>query len=103
MNENNSDHTNSPAWLELVEAISEISEEAYAASWMKDVEYDLWERVEHGPGQYGRLRVTYDHIRKLEELARKCGGWVRFDPEAGEVFVSLADWKRMYLARRHPA
>ena len=40
---------------ELIDYISDLSEEAYCAAWMDAVECALWRRVTDGPGRYGQL------------------------------------------------
>ena len=68
----------SPEAAALREYMSSLSEEAWYAGWMMDLEYALWDAVEHGPRSYGRLDVTEQHIAKLRDLSAACGGWIRF-------------------------
>jgi hypothetical protein len=37
-----------PAQLELAEYMSDLSEEAYCAGWMRDLEYALWDAAYGG-------------------------------------------------------
>jgi hypothetical protein len=39
----------------LAEFMSELSEEAYYAGWMLELEYALWEALVDGRSEYGRL------------------------------------------------
>jgi hypothetical protein len=84
----------------LRDYMSGLSEEAWYAGWMKDLEYALWHAVEHGPRSYGRLDISKGHIAKLRELSAACGGWIRFaDGAPDEEFVSLDAWKRLVTER----
>jgi len=78
----------------------DVSEEAWCAGWMTDLEYDLWSAVVAGPHEYGRLRITSEEVNELRKLAETCGGWIVFDDAAGETWVPLAEWKERYRAKR---
>jgi len=79
---------------------SELSEEAWYAGWMIDLEYALWDAVERGPRSYGRLLITEEHIARLRQLAAACGGWIQFGDDAPEEkFVPLDAWKRLAAER----
>ena len=84
----------------LRDYMSELSEQAWYAGWMTDLEYALWDAVEHGPRSYGRLDITEHHIARLQELSTACGGWIRFGNDAPEEeFVALDPWKRLAAER----
>lgn len=85
-----------PAQLALMEAMSELSEEAYCAGWMEGLEYALWRLLTEGPGRYGRLDASSEQLEHLRALSDACGGWVAFDSELGEVFVPLEAWRKTY-------
>jgi hypothetical protein len=90
----------SPEAAALRESMSELSEAAWYAGWQADLEYALWDAVEHGPRSYGRLHITEQHIVKLRQLAAACGGWIRFADDAPEEeFVPLDAWKRLAAER----
>jgi hypothetical protein len=90
----------SPEAVALRDYMSELSEEAWHAGWMMDLEYALWDAVEHGPRSYGRLAIPEQHIAKLRELSLACGGWIRFtDDGLKEEFVPLERWKRLAADR----
>ena len=89
-----------PEAAALRDYMSDLSEEAWYAGWMMDLEYALWDAVEHGPRSYGRLDITQQHIANLRELSAACGGWIRFAADAPEEeFVSLDTWKRLATER----
>ncbi len=92
-----------PAQRELAELMSAISELAYAAGWLSNLEHYLWRAVADGPFRLGQLQLTVSHISRLRDLAAACGGWIRFDDKNEEMFVPLAQWAMLYnraLARQ---
>jgi hypothetical protein len=85
---------------ELRDYMSGLSQKAWNAGWMSDLEYALWDAVEHGPRSYGRLNITEQHIAKLHELSLACGGWIQFGENSqAEEFVPLGKWHRFVGAR----
>jgi len=76
---------------ELLQLISDLSEEAYCAGWMDGLEFDLWSAVLNGPIKYGHLQITPEHINQLKRLAHECGGWIYFDGKTEETFISTED------------
>jgi hypothetical protein len=83
--------------LSLAELMSDISERAYCAAWVKGLEHTLWAAVLGGSCQYGRHVISDSELTKLRELSQICGGWIRFDVEHEEIFVSLTDWQKKYF------
>ena len=69
------------------------------AAWLSSLEYDLWEAVLGGPRKYGRMMLHDGLLLRLKDLSHKCGGWIRFDDERGEVFVILPQWQKMFASR----
>lgn len=98
MAENKSAPEQCVAVQELIDYISDLSEEAYCAAWMDAVEFALWRRVTDGPGRYGRLDVNEVHIQRLRELSQKCGGWVYWDESTNETYLPSNEWKVLYDA-----
>lgn len=86
----------SPDQRELAEYMSELSEKAYHAGWYQGLEFDLWNAVTSGPQQFGRLNLTQEHIQRLRELSKQCGGWIIFDDEHEHTWVPILKWKRRY-------
>lgn len=80
----------------LADYMSELSEEAYCAGWMDDLEFSLWRIVTDGSGRYGSMEITEKHVSKLRALSRLCGGWIVFDDRDEETFVTLREWQRRY-------
>jgi len=81
---------------ELAEFMSELSEQAYSATWMDGLEYALWYALENGPMEYGRLSIRDDNLAKLKVLSDAVGGWVYFDDEIEETFVEIGAWIEKY-------
>lgn len=80
----------------LAEYMSELSEQAYAAGWMVNLEHALWRAVEHGPYRYGNLQLTVDHVEALKRLSATCRGWICFRASDEETFVSIDQWLRIH-------
>jgi hypothetical protein len=89
-----------PDARELMEYMSDLSEEAYCAGWMANLEYELWAAVTGGPTKYGRAVVDAFAIDKLQRLSNQCGGWIVFDDEAGPRWLPLEDWRRRFAEWR---
>lgn len=81
---------------ELMNYMSDLSEEAYHAGWMMNLEYDLWQAVVDGPRSYGQMIIEKECIEKLKELSHRCGGWIVFDDEKEETFVPSEQWLKIY-------
>jgi len=73
-----------------------LSEQAYYAGWMDGLEYVLWRAVVNGPMEYGRLSINGDHINELRRLSEACSGWIIFDAEKEETWISIAHWTTKY-------
>ncbi len=96
------DETSNPSSaILLVQLMSDISEEGYAAGWLVDLEYRLWAIVRGGPADFGMADMTHEKVEALRRLAEAAGGWFYFDLDQGEVFVSAETWAKMY-ATHHP-
>ena len=67
-----------PEQRALAEYMSELSEEAYCASWMSGLEYALWEAVVRRRHAFGRLPFGTVEVERLRNLARECGDWIVF-------------------------
>ena len=78
--------------------MSEISEDAYCAGWLIDLEYDLWQILIDGQGEFGMMGLSEPEIQQLRELSDACGGWIVYDDDRGETFVPLAQWLTMFAA-----
>jgi hypothetical protein len=63
------------AQQKLADFMSDISEEAYTAGWMSNLEYILWEAVLNGPKKYGHYFDT------LIKLSNELSCWIYFDQD----------------------
>lgn len=90
---------NATTWRELAAMMSSVSERAWSAAWMQDLEYHLWAALCGGPRQYGRLHLTDAQIDAMRAYSDALGGWVWFNDEADrEEFVPAQAWALRYEA-----
>jgi hypothetical protein len=82
----------------LALCMSDLSEEAYCAGWMVGLEFALWQIVVGDRREYGRLIVTDAQVSNLRSLAEAVGGWIVFDDDREETWVSTAEWDRRFQA-----
>ncbi len=45
----------------VADYMSELSEQAYCAGGMEDLEFSLWRIAATGPGRYGPMEITAEH------------------------------------------
>lgn len=94
--------TKNPDWQTLAREMSEISEQAFCAGWMDELEYRLWEIVIGGPRKYGQIVLTDKQVARLRDLADKLHGWVWFNDESEvEEFVERDRWQNLYAQWVH--
>jgi hypothetical protein len=83
------------AW-DLMNAMSDISEDYYAAGWLANLEYYLWSMVVGGDTKFGLGRVSGEEIANLKQLHDKAGGWWYYDDDLSEQFLTTEEWLIMY-------
>lgn len=76
--------------------MSNISEEAYTAGWISNLEYVLWEAVLNGPKKYGRYFINQDDIDTLTKLSNELNCWIYFDQDTGETAIPITEWQEKY-------
>lgn len=87
----------------LLQLMGEISERAYAAGWMRDLEFDLWAAVVNGPRQYGVIELDQPTIDDLARFARAADGWWQWNETSGDPrLVELHAWKVIFSNRLPP-
>lgn len=86
--------------LTLADYMSTLSELAYYAGWMENLEHALWRAVEVGPFRYGHLDLKAEHIETLKQLSASCGGWIFFDDNTEETFIPIEQWRHRYKSAR---
>jgi hypothetical protein len=84
----------------LADLMSSISQDHYSAGWMMGLEYDLWRIVIGETDRY--VYPLGDHeIQGLREMSDRVGGWIVWRMDyAGETYVPMEEWKRIYAAPR---
>ncbi len=87
-----------PEAQELAEYMSELSEQAYYAGWMRGLEFELWDAAVNGRREYGRLSITDEHISELRRLSEAAHGWIVFDEKREEILLPMKKWKERFEA-----
>jgi hypothetical protein len=90
-------------WTEIQQIISELSEQAYSAGWMRQAEYDVWRLGVEG-GSWGHLTSSEvePQLRQLLHLAASEDYWVIQDEALGkERPVPLPNWRSRYRSWRN--
>lgn len=97
-----SDNLSLYAKILLLQTMRDYSEDNYCASWLVNLEYDLWSLVldwktgiDDDVVKWGMGEVDASW---LSELASDAGGWYHYshEPNHGEQFISMKDWLIMY-------
>jgi hypothetical protein len=96
---NVADRTQEYARRLLLQKMEELSEDRYAAGWMLDIEYDLWDAVVcNAPGYYG---LDEQERADLSQLAADAGGWFALNRQSKKVeFVEQQAWGAMFKEKR---
>ena len=79
----------------LANYMSGLSELAYSATWMDDLEFALWKAVKGQIKDYGRLEFSSEIIKELKRLSQIINGWIIFDDEYEETFVTWEEWDKL--------
>lgn len=86
----------------LYEHLSDISEDVYAASWMSDCEWGIWQAYADWqagkPARWSFADITA-HMPELDRLHREADGWIWWLNEPGPQFVPLERWLRLVAER----
>lgn len=96
---------------DLGELMSDISEDVYAAGWIRGNEWILWRalrnwRASGGPAYWDPASPDFaditEYMPKLDQVQRAAGGWVWFlmhpDERGGMQFVPEERWLRLVEA-----
>lgn len=78
---------------QLLHLMSEISERCYAAGWMYNLEYVLWDALTSGSRKYGHDEITPQEIDRLQKLSKRTGTWIAYDGANEAIAVPLQEWK----------
>lgn len=79
----------------LCDAMEAYSQEHFSATWLDDLEFELWARVLHNRSLHAVARSgELDEIWRLSEAE---GGWVCWPhDEMGPCLVSAHEWTEIY-------
>lgn len=93
-----------PAQRALLVYMRHLSEENWAAGWLMDLEYTLWDWVlrwrsrSEPASEFERVNVPDTEV--LSWLSEQAGGWWHWDEAAKEPkFVPLNEWVDIYRNR----
>jgi len=81
--------------IKLAEYMSKLSELAFTAGWMDELEFSLWNAMNNKITEYGRLVFTEQIIDNLRDLSNKADGWVIFDEKKEETFLTWEEWYKL--------
>lgn len=78
--------------------MEDYSENGFCASWLVDLEFELWEAADRdSPSE--REMFTVNTSRECRLLAELCGGWWAWDKESpgaeNPVFMSMERWLKV--------
>lgn len=82
--------------------MEEYSQYGFYASWLKDLEFELWEpKARDSPSEHEMIMVTTS--RECRRLAELAGGWWAWDNEVpgadNPVFMPLDRWLQVLAER----
>lgn len=84
--------------------MEEYSQDGFCASWLVDLEFELWTEADR-PESLPKRDCILSASRECRMLAEIAGGWWAWDKEVpaadNPVFMPLAEWKNV-LAKRSP-
>ena len=81
-----------PAQQELASFMSQLSERAYRAQWMLNLEVELWLALHAPDGRTVPHNLTPTEVALLRSMGEACGGWIASDHVSGLVFVPMKEW-----------
>jgi hypothetical protein len=83
--------------------MGDLSQDYWCASWLTDLEFDLWSAT-----QAARSPFTRSDLAQVKYLSAKCGGWIAWhDAAPWRRYVPLSVWEPMFAEfmkkRKRPA
>jgi hypothetical protein len=82
--------------IKLSDLMSDISEKAYHAQWIHNLEYVLWNALLNGERKYGHYVIKQAEIDSLVMLSKVADSWIYFDDEMEETALSIDEWKEKF-------
>ena len=80
---------------ELAKYMCELSEIAFTAGWVDNLEFGLYKIMNEESERFGRLESSPQIVDRLKVLSSKAGGWIVFDEAKEETFVNWEKWKEI--------
>ena len=79
----------------IVEVISELSEDIYAAGWYDKIEYDLWNWIKNDCTipKYINHRVIENDLKELKLLSENLNLWGIWESGDSPKSIDLQNWK----------
>jgi hypothetical protein len=91
-------HAETDEWRALEQLVSDLSEQAFYASWEYHGEFRVWRLATEG-GSWGRITSedSADQLKEALAISRRLGIWVVFDDETDFVKpIPIEAWLRSY-------
>lgn len=86
------------AFLKLKSLMQRISQECYAAGWMNQLEYYVWQIATGKRTHYGLDDGVDRYSGLLWDYAQECEGWVTWDESIAEpIWISQDNWRKMFF------
>lgn len=84
----------------------ELSRLFYEHEWVEDLEFEIWDMAHDTPARFADKDVSKEMAKYFRDLVQLGGGFWAWPEVVGkegdhEVFVPLAEWKKV-LAERKP-
>ena len=79
----------------LFDAMSDISQETYAAIFMDGIEFVIWKALVDGDRCVGMGEIDSDLLDACASLSKEIGGWIIWSGDLPE-FVTIDEWKKIY-------
>jgi hypothetical protein len=81
--------------------LSHLAEDHWCASWLRGLEYEVWEALQNPEYECGFSALSPEELATLRWLSESCGGWVQWsDERQAPVFVDLGAWRQMVEKRQ---
>lgn len=87
--------------MELLDLMSDISEDCYCAGWLIGLEERLWSLIEDGGGHFGMCHFDAEDwkLMRLRELRDETGMWAHWTEDHGEQLIPIDEWRTIYDAK----
>jgi hypothetical protein len=81
-----------------------LSKLFYEHEWVEDLEFEIWDMAHGVPARFGDKDVSREMAKSFRDLIKLGGGFWAWPEVVGregdhEVFVPLAEWKKVLVRR----